>query len=109
LDQKKIKSLKVLQYVREDRACRKAYLIKYFSEEVILDCGKCDYCLKKIKFDPKNCKKEILDMLSEESLDLDQLIIKSSYSKEELIDTLKMLLNKEVIVQTKFLKFKIDQ
>jgi hypothetical protein len=48
-------------------------------------------------------------MLSEESLDLDQLIIKSSYSKEELIDTLKMLLNKEVIVQTKSLKFKIDQ
>lgn len=109
LDQKKIKSLKVLQYVRETRACRKVYLIKYFSEELITDCGKCDFCKKKVNFNPVDCQKEILEILSSDSLDLDQLLLQSIYSKEELITALKFLLQKGEIVQTKFLKFKIDQ
>ena len=109
LDQKKIKSLKVLQYVRETRACRKAYLIKYFSEELITDCGKCDFCKKKVNFDSADCQKEILEILSSVSLDLDQLLLRSTYSKEELITALKFLLHRGEIIQTKFLKFKIHQ
>ncbi len=109
LDQKKNKSLKVLQYVREIKGCRKAYLIKYFSEELISDCGKCDYCKKKINFNPGKCESEILDILSSHSLDLEELLLKSNYTEEELLTAVKLLLLKGKIVQTKFLKFTTHQ
>ncbi len=109
LDQKKSKSLKVLHYVRETRICRKVYLIEYFSKESVSDCGECDVCKKKINFDTTNCEREVLEILSSDSLDLEELLLKSKYPKEDLISTLKVLLHKEEIIQTKFLKFKIHR
>ncbi|MGV3684876.1 MAG: RecQ family ATP-dependent DNA helicase [Daejeonella sp.] len=75
----------------ETKKCRSQQLLAYFNEIHAAECGSCDVCIenkRRLKKESVNddITKEILDLLSSGSLDLDSLVtsIKSGTDKEKL-------------------------
>lgn len=75
----------------ETKKCRNQQLLAYFNEIHAAECGSCDVCIenkRRLKKESVNddITKEILDLLSSGSLDLDNLVtsIKSGTDKEKL-------------------------
>lgn len=88
----------VISYA-ETFSCRSRQLLKYFNETHALECGVCDVCLQKKKEMKKEnltdlIIKEVLNSLSNSSLQLDDLIssIKSGNDTEKL-NVVRMLLD----------------
>lgn len=64
----------MIEYVTSETACRSRMLLRYFGEKNRHDCGQCDVCKRKQKNDNRieklypEIKKQILDILSLETL-----------------------------------------
>ncbi|REE81902.1 ATP-dependent DNA helicase RecQ [Lutibacter oceani] len=103
------KLMATISFIRNKTACRNIQLLSYFNEYITENCGKCDVCISKnknteITFQILN---QILALLSEQSLSSQELSVLLKYNEKQLLNSLKILLEKNKIAITSQNKFKL--
>ena len=98
----------VISYIENTKTCRTLQFLTYFNEFATEPCGTCDNCLaKKAK---NNATQTILDQLMEllkdRVLSSQELVVLSDYTETEILNSLKILLEKNKITITSQNKFK---
>jgi ATP-dependent DNA helicase RecQ len=96
---------KMLAYADTDSRCRTVILLDYFGEETD-PCGRCDAC--RAKTDRKEDKGEtiiirekILELLTSREYDPAELIIESGFSSDKVINSVRWLLDNNLILRNK--------
>ncbi|WP_452600939.1 RecQ family ATP-dependent DNA helicase [Pontimicrobium sp. MEBiC06410] len=93
----------VLSYVSNNTICKSVQLLTYFQEKNTKDCGICSVCIKKSKKKTqknKSVKNYILEALEEKHLSSRELFESSSFTEEQIKNTLKELLEHNIITIT---------
>ena len=97
-----------ISYIKNTKTCRNIQLLHYFNETITEPCGKCDVCRAKIS--PENpietISNYILNLLKKQPLSSQELTTGSNYSESEILNSLKILLEKNKITITSQNKFK---
>jgi len=97
-----------ISYIQNTKICRNIQLLSYFNEIVNEACGTCDVC--KSKTLPKNSveliSNQIIQLLEEKPLSSQKLVTLLNYSDIEILNSLKILLEKNKITITSQNKFK---
>jgi len=103
----KLKSF--VDYLQNKNICRNKQLLLYFNEISNSNCGKCDNCLNKNKTEIpfKLVAETILNILIKGSLSSNEIIQALQHSEMDIINTLKILLEKNKITITSQNKFKL--
>jgi ATP-dependent DNA helicase RecQ len=110
-NQLKIDKLKaVIQFIQNTTTCRVVQLLAYFNEVSKEPCGICDICLasKPNKTAVKDIAFQILDTLKNQQLSSQELSNILNFSEKEILNTLKILLEKNKITITSQNKFKLN-
>ena len=104
----KLKS--VIQYIENNQVCRTIQLLSYFNENTTEPCGKCDVCLasKSKKTPIKDIAFQLTEALTKEPLSSQQLSNILNFPENEILNTLKILLEKNKITITSQNKFKLN-
>jgi len=107
LKHEKLKS--VISFIENNKICRSVQLLAYFNETSATPCGKCDVCASKTSkpTDIKVIVTQILEALKEQPLSSKELSTILSFSEKELLNSLKILLEKNKITITSQNKFKL--
>ena len=89
----------VFEYVNNEKTCKNKILLAYFGEIITENCGTCSYCLtlNKKPTQINHITEKIINLLKNESLSSRALQMILKCSKDELIISLKLLLNDETI------------
>lgn len=95
--QKQQRVLSVVDYVTDTKTCKNTKLLAYFGETTPEDCGICSVCIerkrrKSTKKNPKSIRKYIVEVLENENLHSNQIIEKSDFHSEEILETLRDML-----------------
>jgi ATP-dependent DNA helicase RecQ len=97
--QKKIDS--VLTYLENDSICRSKQLLTYFGEVQIENCGICSVCQKQaapLTNELKNMiYKEIMKVLKSSETSSQELIKTINFPKDQVLEVLRLLIEKELI------------
>lgn len=98
-----------INFIKNDSTCRNIQLLSYFDEISTTPCGKCDVCLKKSakKTPVKTIVHQIIDVLKEKSMSSNELAEILNFSEEEILNSLKILLEQDKITITSQNKFKV--
>lgn len=100
----------VLSYVNKNNICKSVQLLTYFQEKNIEDCGICSVCIKRNK---KKAQKDnpvrvyIIEALEKKQMSSRELFEISSYTEEQIKNTLKELLEQNIITITKTNTYKL--
>ncbi|WP_397362452.1 ATP-dependent DNA helicase RecQ [Olleya sp. R77988] len=108
LKQKQVKA--VLDYVNNDQICKSKQLLTYFGEQDIENCGICSVCIlakAKPKTDFKAIKNNIIKVLEIGNKNSKELFKQLDYNEEDINNTLKVLLEDNVIDITKTNSYKL--
>ena len=107
LKQQKLRS--VIDFIENNKICRPVQLLHYFNEKDAVPCGKCDVCMaKNLKTTAiKTIASQILNLLKEKPLTSMELSTILSFSEKEILNSLKILLEKNKITITSQNKFKL--
>lgn len=100
----------VLSYVSNNTICKSVQLLTYFQEKNTKDCGICSVCIKKSKKKTqknKSVKNYIIEALEEKHLSSRELFESSSFTEEQIKNTLKELLEHNIIIITKTNTYKL--
>lgn len=101
----------VLNYVNNDKICRNTQILNYFGEKNTVDCGICSVCLsknKKVKnVDLKTIKTGIIIALEEQPLTSRELIEKLEFNEQQILSTLKLMIEYNIIEVTPVNTYKI--
>lgn len=91
---------KMIDYVSEDTSCRSRYLLEYFGQTESDDCGTCDVCRAARKADSRELADKIASLVNEDlhgNYTIEDILRKfaapGSYTKEECISALRMLID----------------
>ncbi|WP_353777801.1 RecQ family ATP-dependent DNA helicase [Winogradskyella sp. 3972H.M.0a.05] len=88
----------VLDYVNNTEICKSVQLLNYFDEYNSEACGQCSVCSSKIKgVKHSGIKSLVLELLKTKSLSSRELVEKSNYSEDEIINCLRELLEDNTI------------
>lgn len=89
----------VLNYVSNTTICRSQQLLFYFDEVVVKECGICDICKSKSLTDisPKAFKKSILKLLKNEPLSSREIVTKTGFTRDRILQAIRELLEDELI------------
>jgi len=97
----------VISYIQNTKTCRNIQLLSYFNESIAEACGSCDICKAKIK--PENSieiiSNHIINLLNEKPLSSQEITTLLNYSESEILNSLKILLEKNKITITSQNKF----
>lgn len=98
----------VISYIENTKTCRTIQFLSYFNEYVTEPCGTCDNCLvKKAKNSSiQTIIDQILELLKDRVLSSRELVVLLDYSETEILNSLKILLEKNKITITSQNKFK---
>lgn len=98
-----------IDFIKNENTCRNIQLLSYFNEIISTPCEKCDVCLKKnrTKKSVKSISEKILQLLSQHEMSSSELSNQLNFSDEELLNSLKILLEQNKITITSQNKFKI--
>ena len=98
----------VISYIENTKTCRTLQFLSYFNEYVTEACGTCDNCLaKKAKNNSiQTILDQILELLKDRVLSSQELVVLLDYSETEILNSLKILLEKNKITITSQNKFK---
>jgi len=103
----KLKS--VIDFIENNKVCRTIQLLSYFDETITNPCEKCDVCLanssKKVPI--KTVSEAIMDVLKKQALSSKELTTILNFSEDEILNSLKILLEKNKITITSQNKFKL--
>jgi len=107
LKHEKLKS--VISFIQNNKICRSVQLLAYFNETNVTPCGKCDVCSTKNSKTTaiKTVVSQILDALKDRELSSKELSTILSFSEKEILNSLKILLEKNKITITSQNKFKL--
>ena len=100
----------VLNYINNENVCKNIQLLSYFGEKNIENCGICSVCIKKKPIKKKNAtsiKHKIIETLENGDMSSRALFEALDFSEEEINNTLKELLEYEVICITKTNTYKL--
>lgn len=90
-------------YVENKTICRSRYLLQYFDEEKVADCGQCDVCLAKKKIGLTNDRFETIELAIREALEGQVVDIKiltsilGEYEEKEIIKVIHFLIERGVL------------
>lgn len=98
----------VISYIENTKTCRTIQFLSYFNEYITEPCGTCDNCLvKKAKNSSiQTIIDQILELLKDRVLSSQELVVLLDYSETEILNSLKILLEKNKITITSQNKFK---
>jgi len=98
---KKEKIDSVLAYLENDKICRSKQLLAYFGEKKVENCGICSVCQKQnapLTRELKNAiYKEIINILKTSHASSRQLTEAINYPEDQVLEVLRLLINKELI------------
>jgi len=86
----------MIGYATDTDHCRSQYLLSYFGEDQSQPCCQCDHCLKN-KNKPANLAAEIKAILAQQPCSINELIEQMSSKQAEIIETIRLLLDKQEI------------
>jgi len=91
----------IIDYVNNTTECRSKYLLAYFDEENVNNCGICDVC---IKTNPSNLKQLSIDILAlfstKQYLSTKEIIAHFNIENSTILSTLQLLLDNNKIIIT---------
>ena len=90
----------VVEYCYSEDICREKYLVEYFGEASDERCGHCDTCIenkKKKQYDPRELQDGILYMTQVRPRTLKELIETLSFTKNDIIDMVSLLVDEGFI------------
>jgi len=98
----------VINYIQNNTGCRTIQLLDYFGETLTKSCGICDVCEQKNKpiFNLEEISKQVELLLLKQSLSSSEIIQKLAVPKEEILISLKKLLDENKIAINSQNKFK---
>ncbi|WP_272022880.1 RecQ family ATP-dependent DNA helicase [Olleya namhaensis] len=108
LKQKQVKA--VLDYVNNDQICKSMQLLTYFGEKEVSPCGICSVCISakaKPKTDLKITKNKIIETLEFGEQTSKALFKLLPFNEIDINNTLKILLEDDIIVITKTNSYKL--
>ncbi|PRX49776.1 ATP-dependent DNA helicase RecQ [Salegentibacter salegens] len=98
---KKEKIDSVLAYLENDKICRSKQLLAYFGEEKVENCGICSVCQKQAAPLTRELKneiyREIIKTLKTSDASSRQLTEAINYPEEQVLEVLRLLIDKELI------------
>lgn len=99
----------VISYIENTKTCRTLQFLSYFNEIATEPCGTCDNCLaKKAKNNAtQTILDQIIELLKDRVLSSQELVLLLDYSETEILNSLRILLEKNKITITSQNKFKI--
>ena len=99
-----------ISYIQNTNTCRNVQLLTYFNEAINEPCGNCDVCNAKTlsKNTTKTISNQIIALLKENPLSSQQLTEVLNFSENEILNSLKILLEKNKITITSQNKFKCN-
>ncbi|WP_040281013.1 RecQ family ATP-dependent DNA helicase [Psychroserpens damuponensis] len=103
----------VLQYIANNDVCKNKQLLHYFGETTKTNCGSCSVCMKNnISEENKDIKTiitQIILALEHQPMSSRQLALQLALTKETVLETLQLLLEREIIELTVGNSYKIKQ
>jgi ATP-dependent DNA helicase RecQ len=104
------KKEKIHKYLTNTKTCRNIQLLNYFGETDSEKCKNCDVCLSQDKnpINQKDIFEHIIEVLSHQSLSPYQLLEKLPYTKEEVLKSLKILVENNKISINSQNQFKLN-
>ncbi|MGM0636104.1 MAG: RecQ family ATP-dependent DNA helicase [Bacteroidota bacterium] len=105
----------VVDFIKNSKQCRNQQLMRYFGEKSYEDCGQCSVCLgveNSNKLNESNSLEianYIIRILSKSESTSKEIIDKKRYSKAEIIDGLRSLLDANRIILTPTNTFKLKK
>jgi len=98
----------VISYIENTKTCRTLQFLSYFNEIATEPCGTCDNCLaKKAKSNSiQTILEQIIELLKDRVLSSQELVVLLDYTETEILNSLKILLEKNKITITSQNKFK---
>jgi ATP-dependent DNA helicase RecQ len=98
----------VISYIENKTTCRNIQLLSYFNEITAEDCGTCDICKSKIleKVSLEKVSNRISKLLKNKPMSSEEITFILNFSEDEVLDSLKILLEKNKITITSQNKFK---
>jgi ATP-dependent DNA helicase RecQ len=110
-EQALMKAKAMIAIVENDLQCRSISILKYFDENNIEACGKCDVCLRRNKsniLDVSSAKTMVLQLLKDGELHLDHIIMNThTLSESTIIEALRELVD-DGILQRKGMLYKMN-
>lgn len=95
-------------YAEQNDNCRERLLLAYFNQKSESNCGKCDVCRKRKK--SKDLKQQILDFISTGTKTNEEILTNFITSpKENILQTLQVLLDEMKIENKGFASYKIKE
>ncbi|GGW97715.1 RecQ family ATP-dependent DNA helicase [Salegentibacter mishustinae] len=109
---KKEKIDAVLSYLENDKICRSKQLLAYFGEEKTENCGICSVCQKQIAPLTRELKNaiylEIMKVLKTSKASSRELTEAINYPEDQVLEVLRLLLDKELISRESGNSYKIN-
>lgn len=97
-----------ISYIKNNKTCRNTQLLSYFNETPTESCGNCDICKAKIQSENSTeiISTHIINLLNDKPLSSQEITMILNYSDSEILNSLKILLEKNKIAITSQNKFK---
>ncbi len=108
LKQKQVQA--VLDYINNDQLCKSIQLLTYFGEKDVQPCGICSVCISakaKPKTDFKTVKNKIIECLEFGDKNSKTLFKTLPFTEEDINNTLKKLLENDIVELTKTNSYKL--
>lgn len=106
LNQKTIKTEKLIDFIQNNEICRSQQILYYFNEPKSEDCGMCDVCLKNKKKSVTNIKSTLLDILrKEKELSSKEISLLINATDQDILVNLRQLLSEEKIAINSYNKY----
>ena len=98
-----------IAYIENSKVCRNIQLLSYFNEKNNQPCGICDVCKSKksTKISIKIISQHIIELLNHQPLTSQEISTQLNFSEDNILITLKLLLEKNKIAITSQNKFKL--
>jgi ATP-dependent DNA helicase RecQ len=98
----------VISYIENTKTCRTNQFLSYFNEIATEPCGTCDNCMAKkaAKNSIQTMLDQIMELLKDRALSSQELVVLLDYPETEILNSLKILLEKNKITITSQNKFK---
>ncbi len=105
-DIQKEKIDRMIEYAFGKQRCRGRFILNYFDEDINLDCGHCDFCLRAV--DPDMTEDEFLSiyrkiiaLLNQQPMNAEQLVKKLEYlNKQKVRSAIRWLIDKKRLVES---------
>ncbi|SDW71010.1 ATP-dependent DNA helicase RecQ [Lutibacter oricola] len=106
---KKDKYVAVVDYLKNNKVCRNIQLLSYFNETLKKNCSLCDVCKSKTtkKVDLKEISHHIIKVLQNNSLSSREIAEQLTLNESDVLNSLKILLERNKITITSQNKFKL--